>query len=178
MRTPFVGFSCILVLLAFASASCSSTYGSMEMERTLAIIKPDGLIGNYTDDIKRTIVEYGFTIFKEKIVQLDQATVEKFYAEHSSKGFFSRLTKYMTSGPVLAMILEKDNAIADWRALMGPTDASKAKITHPHSIRARCGLDIERNCVHGSDSPKSAQREISFFFKELSADVVAEHDEL
>lgn len=74
----------------------SSTYGSMEMERTLAIIKPDGLIGNYTDDIKRTIVEYGFTIFKEKIVQLDQATVEKFYAEHSSKGFFSRLTKYMT----------------------------------------------------------------------------------
>lgn len=66
------------------------------MERTLAIIKPDGLIGNYTDDIKRTIVEYGFSIFKEKIVQLDQATVEKFYAEHSSKCFFSRLIKYMT----------------------------------------------------------------------------------
>ncbi|KAG4983230.1 hypothetical protein AAZX31_10G127500 [Glycine max] len=73
------------------------------------------------------------------------------------------------SGPVLVMVLEKDNAIADWRALMGPTNASKAKITHPHSIRAKCGLDVENNCVHGSDSPKSAQREIPFFFKELSA---------
>ncbi|KAK7381876.1 hypothetical protein VNO80_00425 [Phaseolus coccineus] len=178
MRPHFVGFSWILVLLVFVSASCSSTHGSMELERTLAIIKPDGLLGNYTDDIKRTIVEYSFSIFKEMIVQLDEATVEKFYAEHSSKCFFSRLKKYMTSGPVLVMVLEKDNAIADWRALMGPTDASKAKITHPHSIRAKCGLDIERNCVHGSDSPKSAQIEIPFFFKELSSDVVAEHDEL
>ncbi|CAJ1950735.1 unnamed protein product [Sphenostylis stenocarpa] len=139
------------------------------MERTLAIIKPDGLLGNYTDDIKKTIIEYGSSIFKEKIVQLDEATVEQFYAQHSSKSFFSRLIKYMTSGPVLVMVLEKDNAIADWRALMGPTDASKAKITHPHSIRAKCGLDIERNCVHGSDSLKSAQREIPFFFKELSS---------
>jgi len=68
----------------------------MELERTLAIIKPDGLLGNYTDDIKRTIVEYSFSIFKERIVQLDEATVEKFYAEHSSKCFFSRLKKYMT----------------------------------------------------------------------------------
>jgi len=68
----------------------------MELERTLAIIKPDGLLGNYTDDIKRTVVEYGFSIFKERIVQLDEATIEKFYAEHSSKGFFSRLVKYMT----------------------------------------------------------------------------------
>ncbi|PNX95464.1 nucleoside diphosphate kinase-like protein [Trifolium pratense] len=73
------------------------------------------------------------------------------------------------NGPVLIMILEKNNAIADWRALMGPTDASNAKITHPHSIRAKCGLDTEKNCVHGSDSPKSAQREILFFFEELSA---------
>lgn len=152
----------------------------MKTEKTLAIIKPDGLLGNYTDDIKRTIVEYGFRIFKEKTVQLDEATVESFYAEHSSKNFFANLIKYMTSGPVLVMLLEKDNAVADWRALMGPTDASKAKITHPYSIRAKCGLDMEKNCVHGSDSPKSAQREISFFFKELSADVVveAEHYEL
>ncbi|KAG4400373.1 hypothetical protein GLYMA_07G040700v4 [Glycine max] len=115
---------------------------------------------------------------RKKMVQLDEATVKFFYAEHSSKSFFSSLIKYMTSGPVLVMVLEKDNAIADWRALMGPTDASKAKITHPHSIRAKSGLDVEKNCVHGSDSPKSAQREIPFFFKELSADVIAEHDEL
>lgn len=178
MRPPFVGFTKILVLLVFVSASCSSTHGSVEMEKTLAIIKPDGLLGNYTDYIKRTIVAYSFRIFKEKIVQLDEATVKSFYAEHSSKSFFANLIKYMTSGPVLVMVLEKDNAIADWRALMGPTDASKAKVTHPHSIRAKCGLNMEKNCVHGSDSPKSAQREITFFFKELSADVVAEHDEL
>ncbi|XP_004510516.1 probable nucleoside diphosphate kinase 5 isoform X2 [Cicer arietinum] len=178
MRTPFVGFFRILVLLVFVSASCSSINESMKAQKTLAIIKPDGLLGNYTDDIKRTILEYGFSIVKEKIVQLDEAGVKIFYAEHSSKSFFSSLVKYMTSGPVLVMVLEKDDAIADWRALMGPTDASKAKITHPHSIRAKCGLDTQNNCVHGSDSINSAQREISFFFKELSADIITEHDEL
>lgn len=180
MRPPFVGFIRILGLLVFVSTCCcsSSTDGSTNMQKTLAIIKPDGLLGNYTDDIKRTIFEYGFSIVKEKIVQLDEATVKRFYAEHSSKSFFSSLVKYMTSGPVLVMVLEKDNAIADWRALMGPTDASKAKITHPHSIRAKCGLNTKKNCVHGSDSPKSAQREIPFFFKELSPDVITQHDEL
>ncbi|KAF1889598.1 hypothetical protein Lal_00024925 [Lupinus albus] len=168
MRFPFVGFITILVLVLLASDSCSSTHENIE-EKTLAIIKPDGLLGNYTDDIKRTISEYGFHIFKEKTVQFDEATVKRFYEEHSSKSFFSSLTKYMTSGPVLVMVLEKDNAIADWRALMGPTDARKAKITHPHSIRSMCGLDTQKNCVHGSDSTKSAEREISFFFRELSA---------
>ncbi|KAL5062616.1 hypothetical protein RYX36_024353 [Vicia faba] len=179
MRSSFVGFIRILVLVFLSVCCCSfSTDGSTKAQRTLAIIKPDGLFGNYTDDIKRTISEYGFNIVKEKIVQLDEATVKRFYAEHSSKSFFSSLVKYMTSGPVLIMVLEKDNAIADWRALMGPTDASKAKITHPHSIRAKCGLDTEKNCVHGSDSTKSAQREILFFFDELAPDVIAEHDEL
>ncbi|XP_057455052.1 probable nucleoside diphosphate kinase 5 isoform X2 [Lotus japonicus] len=178
MRPLLVGFFRVLALFVFCSVCCSSTEESTKLEKTLAIIKPDGLFGNYTDDIKGTILEQGFSIVKEKNVQLDEATVKTFYAEHSSKGFFPSLIKYMTSGPVLLMVLEKDNAIADWRALMGPTDASKAKITHPHSIRAKCGLDTEKNCVHGSDSPKSALREITFFFRELSADVIAEHDEL
>ncbi|KAK7275569.1 hypothetical protein RIF29_16688 [Crotalaria pallida] len=177
MSSPFVGFISIL-LVVLVSASCCSTHGSTEKEKTLAIIKPDGLLGNYTNDIKRKVLEYGFSISKEKIVHLDEVTVKRFYAEHSSKSFFSSLINYMTSGPVLVMVLEKDNAIADWRALMGPTDASKAKITHPHSIRAMCGLNTEKNCVHGSDSSKSAQREISFFFGELSTDVITEHDEL
>ncbi|KAF6176818.1 hypothetical protein GIB67_026505 [Kingdonia uniflora] len=70
------------------------------------------------------------------------------------------------SGPVYVMVLEKTNAIAEWRDLIGPTDAGKAKITHPNSIRAMCGLDLERNCVHGSDAPQSAAKEISFFFRE------------
>jgi nucleoside-diphosphate kinase len=76
------------------------------MQKTLAIIKPDGLLGNYTDDIKRTILEYGFNIIKEKIVQLDDATVKRFYAEHSSKSFFSSLVKYMTRYPMIASTLD------------------------------------------------------------------------
>ncbi|BFG24145.1 hypothetical protein CerSpe_104200 [Prunus speciosa] len=118
-------------------------------------------------------------IVKEMLIQLDEEAAVSFYAEHSSRSFFSSLVKYMTSGPVLIMVLEKENAVADWRALIGPTDASKAKITHPNSIRAICGLDLQKNCVHGSDSPQSAQREISFFFKEKSSgSAVTEHDEL
>ncbi|KAF3452012.1 hypothetical protein FNV43_RR08108 [Rhamnella rubrinervis] len=153
--------------------------GTSGKEKTLAIIKPDGLFGNHTDKIKNAVSESGFTICEEKIVQLDEESVMSFYAEHSSKSFFGSLVKYMTSGPVLLMILEKENAVADWRALIGPTDARKAKITHPHSIRALCGQNSEKNCVHGSDSPQSAQREISFFFEEKSSgSVVQKHDEL
>ncbi|KAK2979507.1 hypothetical protein RJ640_008391, partial [Escallonia rubra] len=135
-------------------------------EKTLAIIKPDGLFGNYTDVIKKIVLESGFSIPREMMVQLNEDNVKVFYAEHSSKSFFPSLVKYMTSGPVVILVLEKVNAVYDWRALIGPTDARKAKLTQPGSIRAICGLDSERNCVHGSDSLESAAREISFFFKE------------
>ncbi|MQM00269.1 hypothetical protein Taro_033002 [Colocasia esculenta] len=87
-------------------------------------------------------------------------------------------------GPVIVMILEKSNAISDWRALIGPTDPTKAKISHPESIRAMCGTDIERNCVHGSDSSESAAKEITFFFGEMmlsgfsSSENYLKHDEL
>ncbi|KAL5538013.1 hypothetical protein UlMin_045309 [Ulmus minor] len=152
---------------------------NIEKEKTLAIIKPDGLFNNHTVKVKNAILESGFVICNEMTIQLDEDGVTSFYAEHSSKSFFRSLIKYMTSGPVLVMILEKENAVADWRALIGPTDARKAKITHPHSIRAMCGMDSEKNCVHGSDSPQSAQREISFFFKEKPASgEITEHDEL
>ncbi|KAJ6389336.1 hypothetical protein OIU77_027636 [Salix suchowensis] len=93
------------------------------------MIKPDGLLGNYTERIKDVIVDYGFSILREITTQLDQDSASRFYAEHSSKRFFPSLIKYMTSGPVLVMVLEKENAIADWRTLIGPTDAYKAKIT-------------------------------------------------
>ncbi|KAJ4958118.1 hypothetical protein NE237_025229 [Protea cynaroides] len=153
---------------------------SREKEKTLAIIKPDGFSGNYTGEIKRLILLSGFSILKEKIVHLDKENVALFYAEHSERTFFPSLVKYMTSGPVVVIVLEKVNAIADWRALIGPTDAQKAKITHPDSVRALCGLNSERNCVHGSDSPQSAAKEISFFFGEMfsSGEVIANHDEL
>ncbi|KAL6285360.1 hypothetical protein ACE6H2_009750 [Prunus campanulata] len=178
-RVPFLSnFLFIIVLVVSLSLPCRSD-GSAEKEKTLAIIKPDGLYDNCTDKIKNAIFDSGFRIVKEMLIQLDEEAAVSFYAEHSSRSFFSSLVKYMTSGPVLIMVLEKENAVADWRALIGPTDASKAKITHPNSIRAICGLDLQKNCVHGSDSPQSAQREISFFFKEKSSgSAVTEHDEL
>ncbi|OAP19605.1 hypothetical protein AXX17_AT1G18270 [Arabidopsis thaliana] len=87
---------------------------------------------------------------------------------------------FETSGPVLVMVLEKRNAVSDWRDLIGPTDAEKAKISHPHSIRALCGKNSQKNCVHGSDSTSSAEREIKFFFKDVvSGDIATQqHDEL
>ncbi|KAJ0075236.1 hypothetical protein Patl1_33717 [Pistacia atlantica] len=195
MALRVVGF---FILVCISIFSRSLTDASLEREKTLAMVKPDGVLGNYTDEIKRVILESGFNIFKEKISQLDEEQTATFYAEHYSKSFFSSLIKYMTRsessgeamedsvvsvdekggggkgglvsiGPVLVMVLEKENAVADWRALIGPTDARKAKNTHPHSIRAMCGLDSEKNCVHGSDSLQSAQREISFFFNEMSS---------
>ncbi|XP_015583065.1 probable nucleoside diphosphate kinase 5 isoform X3 [Ricinus communis] len=160
-------FFFLLVSLSFPISSSSSN--KSREEKTLAMIKPDGLLGNYTERIKEVILQSGFSIVTEIITQLDEDRASIFYAEHSSKSFFSSLIKYMTSGPVLAMVLKKENAVSDWRTLIGPTDARKAKITHPDSVRAMCGLDSERNCVHGSDSLESAQREVSFFFRELSS---------
>ena len=92
----------------------SSTHGSTEKEKTLAIIKPDGLLGNYTDDIKKTILEYGFSILKEKTVQLDEETVKRFYAEHSSKSFFSSLIKYMTRYPLIPWCMMVTCNISLW----------------------------------------------------------------
>ncbi|KAG8656523.1 probable nucleoside diphosphate kinase 5 isoform X2 [Manihot esculenta] len=170
-------FFFLLVSLHFPTRSSSN--GSTEEEETLAMVKPDGVLGNYTERIKNAVVESGFSIIRETVIQLDEHRASTFYVEHSSKSFFSSLVKYMTSGPVLVMILKKENAVADWRAIIGPTDARKAKITHPHSIRAMCGLNAEKNCVHGSDSLESARREISFFFGEISTgEAVGVHDEL
>ncbi|XP_008462283.1 probable nucleoside diphosphate kinase 5 isoform X2 [Cucumis melo] len=175
LRSRFC-FCFFFVAVAFSGVFASN--GGMKMEKTLAMIKPDGLRGNYTERIKGAIVESGFRILEERIVELDEDRASRFYAEHSSRSFFPNLVKYMTSGPVCIMVLEKQNAIADWRALIGPTDSVKAKATHPNSIRAMCGLDSEKNCVHGSDSLLSAQREISFFFEEETGEMVGNHDEL
>ncbi|XP_076927995.1 putative nucleoside diphosphate kinase 5 [Bidens hawaiensis] len=151
----------------------------LENERTLAIVKSDGVSGKHSSSIRKIILESGFIIQSEVTLHLDEDSVRRFYAEHSTKSFFSNLVKYMTSGPVLIMTLEKVNAIADWRTLIGPTDARKAKITHPDSIRAMCGVDLERNCVHGSDSHESAAREISFFFPDsIPEGTSLKHDEL
>ncbi|XP_031119748.1 probable nucleoside diphosphate kinase 5 [Ipomoea triloba] len=172
--TKFVLFFVLISTVCLSHSHRSSAAVTAENEKTLAMIKPDGILGNYSSVIKETINNHGFSITQELFVQLNEDTVKSFYAEHSLKSFFPSLIEYMTSGPVLIMALEKGNAIDDWRALIGPTDPLKAKATHPRSIRAMCGLDVQRNCVHGSDSPHSAAREISFFFNEPSSG----HDEL
>ncbi|KAK4395052.1 putative nucleoside diphosphate kinase [Sesamum angolense] len=146
----------LLCVLVFPLRSLASV--DTVKEKTLAIIKPDGVNGNYVDVIKKTILGSGFSITQEMQLQLNENTVKSFYAEHASKSFFSGLSVH-----------DKENAIADWRALIGPTDANIAKVTHPKSVRAFCGLDLQRNCVHGSDSPQSAAREISFFFEKSSS---------
>ncbi|KAK4837437.1 hypothetical protein QYF36_005476 [Acer negundo] len=118
-----------------------SSEGSVGKEKTLALIKPDGVSGNYTDGIKRVILESGFSILRETIVQLDEDKAANFYTEHSSRTFFSSLIKYMTRHlrstefykilviRMLVMVLEKENALADWRGLIGPTDAHQVNWT-------------------------------------------------
>ncbi|CAI9267608.1 unnamed protein product [Lactuca saligna] len=175
------GDAVIISLLASVAALSHRSLANVELEteRTLAIVKPDGVFGNYTSSIRKIILDSGFSIQREATLHLDEDSVRSFYAEHSTKSFFPNLVKYMTSGPVLIMVLQKANAIADWRTLIGPTDARKAKSTHPDSIRAMCGEDLERNCVHGSDSYESAAREISFFFTQtFSEGTILKHDEL
>ncbi|XP_010459329.1 PREDICTED: probable nucleoside diphosphate kinase 5 isoform X1 [Camelina sativa] len=169
----------VFLPLLLLSVSLSPVRCLGSEERTLAMIKPDGVSGNYSDDIKRIILEANFNIVTETLAQLDKETASAFYHEHSSRSFFPHLVTYMTSGPVLVMVLEKPNAVSDWRGLIGPTDAQKAKISHPHSIRALCGKDSQSNCVHGSDSTSSAEREIKFFFKDVvPGDIASQHDEL
>ncbi|KAL2539044.1 putative nucleoside diphosphate kinase 5 [Abeliophyllum distichum] len=170
-----------LLPFLFASTLCLPhrllAYVSTEKEKTLAMIKPDGIAGNYTDVIKKTILDSGFSITQEMLLELNKETVRSFYAEHASKSFFPDLVQYM-SRIKFSDFVKKVNAIADWRALIGPTDANNAKITQPNSIRAMCGMDLQRNCVHGSDSPQSADREIMFFFNKASSGFVSRNDEL
>ena len=132
------------------------------MERTLAIIKPDGVANNLIGEIIKRIEQEGIKIIGMRMVQLDRWKAEGFYYVHRSKPFFNSLIDYMTSGPVILMVLQGPDVINRWRRLMGATDPQKAE---PGTIRAEMGLNIERNVVHGSDSSDSAIFEINYFFK-------------
>ncbi|KNE70100.1 hypothetical protein, variant [Allomyces macrogynus ATCC 38327] len=132
------------------------------MERTLAIIKPDAI--KHADDILYAIEAAGFTIIDKKRIQLTVDQARDFYVEHAGKPFYQPLTAFMSSGPVMVMILSRADAITAWRTLLGPTNSNAARESAPSSIRARFGTDGQRNACHGSDSPKSADREIRFFF--------------
>ncbi len=133
----------------------------MATERTLSIIKPDATRRNLTGSINAALEKAGLRIVAQKRLQLTQAQAEAFYAVHRERPFFHGLVEFMISGPVVAQVLEGDNAVAKNREVMGATDPKKAA---PGTIRAQFAENIEANSVHGSDSAENAATEIAFFF--------------
>jgi nucleoside-diphosphate kinase len=131
------------------------------MERTFGIIKPDAVAKGYAGAILAAIEETGFKLVGFKKVRLSTAQARAFYEVHKERPFYNDLVKFMTDGPVVVMVLEKENAIADWRKLMGATNPEKADAG---TLRKRFAENIERNAVHGSDGPETAAVEIPFFF--------------
>ena len=131
------------------------------MEKTLAIIKPDAVAQCVTGQIIRRIEEEGFLIRAMRMVHLSEVQAEGFYAVHSQKPFFVSLTAFMSSGPVVVLVLEAEDAIRKWRDLMGETDPTKAA---GMTIRKEFGSSIERNATHGSDAVETAFQEIGYFF--------------
>ena len=133
------------------------------IEQTLSIIKPDAVERNLDNEIKQMFIKNGFNIFKEKKIQIEKSEAEKFYKVHETKPFYNDLCSYLSSGPIIAMILEKENAVAENRKLMGATNPKDAE---EGTIRKIYGISIDKNSVHGSDSVENAKIEIDFFFKD------------
>ena len=132
------------------------------LEKTLSIIKPDAVERNLIEEIKSIFKSNGFKILSEKKIQLSKSDAEEFYLVHQSKPFYNELCNYLSSGPIVVMILEKDNAVKENRELMVATNPEEAK---EGTIRKKYGLSIDKNSVHGSDSLENAEKEINFFFK-------------
>ena len=133
------------------------------LENTLSIIKPDAVERNLENEIKEIFKSNGFLIIKEKKIQIEKSEAEKFYKVHETKPFYNDLCDYLSSGPILVMILEKENAISGNRKLMGATNPNDAE---EGTIRKKYGISIDKNSVHGSDSVENAKIEIEFFFKD------------
>ena len=132
-------------------------------ERTLSIIKPDAVERNLDNEIKQMFLKNDFKIYKEKKIQIEKSEAERFYKVHETKPFYNDLCSYLSSGPIIAMILEKVNAVVDNRNLMGATNPRDAE---EGTIRKKYGISIDKNSVHGSDSVENAKIEINFFFKD------------
>ena len=132
-------------------------------EQTLSIIKPDAVERNLDNEIKEMFKNKGFLIIKEKKIQIEKSEAEKFYKVHETKPFYNDLCAYLSSGPIVVMILERENAILGNRELMGATNPNDAE---EGTIRKKYGISIDKNSVHGSDSVENAKVEIDFFFKD------------
>ena len=133
-----------------------------EVEQTLSIIKPDAVERNLDQQIKSIFIKNGFKIIKEKKIKLEKNEAEQFYKVHQTKPFYNDLCEYLSSGPILVMVLQKKDAVLANRNLMGATDPKKAE---EGTIRKSFGISIDKNSVHGSDSIENAKIEIEFFFK-------------
>ena len=133
------------------------------IEQTLSIIKPDAVERNLENEIKEMFKNNGFNILKEKKIQIEKSEAEKFYKVHETKPFYNDLCTYLSSGPILVMVLQKENAVKENRELMGATNPKDAE---EGTIRKKYGISIDKNSVHGSDSVDNAKIEIDFFFKD------------
>ena len=133
------------------------------VEHTLSIIKPDAVERKLDNEIKEMFKSNGFKIVNEKKIQIEKAEAEKFYKVHETKPFYNDLCAYLSSGPIVVMILEKENAVLANRDLMGATNPKDAA---DGTIRKKYGISIDKNSVHGSDSTENAKIEIDFFFKD------------
>jgi len=132
-------------------------------EQTLSIIKPDAVERNLDGEIKQIFMNNGFQILKEKKIQIEKSEAEKFYKVHETKPFYNDLCDYLSSGPIVVMVLQKENAVKGNRDLMGATNPKDAE---DGTIRKKYGISIDKNSVHGSDSVDNAKIEIDFFFKD------------
>lgn len=133
------------------------------VEQTLAIIKPDAVKKRLIGKIIQRIEEEGFQISGMKMLHMTKEQAQGFYAVHKAKSFYDSLTDFMSSGPIVIMVLEKENAIEDWRKVMGATDPALAK---PGTLRRQFGFSIERNATHGSDAAATAEWELKYFYKD------------
>ena len=133
------------------------------MEETLSIIKPDAVERKLENRIKDIFIKNNFEIIKEKKVKLEKKDAEQFYKVHETKPFYNELCNYLSSGPIVVMVLKKNNAILDNRKIMGATNPKDAE---DGTIRKEFGISIDKNSVHGSDSKDNAEKEINFFFKD------------
>ena len=134
-----------------------------KLEQTLSIIKPDAVERDLDNEIKKIFISKGFEIIKEKKIQIEKSEAEKFYKVHETKPFFNDLCSYLSSGPIVVMILEKEDAVKANRELMGSTNPKEAS---EGTIRKKFGISIDKNSVHGSDIIENAKLEIDFFFKD------------
>jgi len=134
------------------------------MERTLSIVKPDGVGKHLIGEVMKRFEDHGLKVIGLKMISMDKREAEGFYAVHRGKPFFESLTAFMSSGPAVVMVLEGENAIAKTRELMGATDPKQA---NEGTLRRQFATNIERNVVHGSDAPETAAVEINYFFNAL-----------